>query len=60
MGYNISDDVLVFGEFEAIILELKGNNVLLYCPAFNEAEPYLTTTIDNIQLIQSHTTGLLN
>jgi hypothetical protein len=60
MHYEINDDVLVFGKYEGTILEIKGENVLIYCPAYNIAEPYLTTHISNIQLILSHSNGLLN
>ena len=48
---EVNDEVLVFNKYEGTILEITAERVLLYCPEFNEKEPYLVTTIANIQLL---------
>jgi len=58
----IDDVVLLFGEYEGVLLEIKDNQVIVYCPTFDEAAPYVVTDIENIIALdtQNNDTGLLN
>jgi len=48
--FYINDYVVVFGEFEGIVLDIKGDEVTIYCPEFSQDEPYLVTYKSNIEL----------
>lgn len=49
---NVGDTVLVFSKYEGTVLELRGSKAMVYCPDFDEAEPYLVTEIDNLIVLQ--------
>jgi hypothetical protein len=57
--FEVNDEVLVFGKYEGIIHKIEDTQVVLYCPAFNLAEPWLVTAITNIVLL-NYNSGLLN
>lgn len=57
---KVGDTVLVFNLFEGTILEVKDNEVVLYCPEYDEEQPYLVTTDDNFILLASGTSKYIN
>jgi hypothetical protein len=52
---EVGSTVLVFGEYEGIILEQHNSRVLVYCPEFSEAEPYLVTDAENVLVVEGPT-----
>jgi len=49
---EVSDEVLVFGKYEGTIHVIKGDQVIVYCPTFDQLEPWLVTSIENIQILR--------
>lgn len=60
LQFNTDDVVLVFGQYEGVIVEQRENTVLVYCPDFNIDEPYLVTHIDNVILIEQIKSAYIN
>lgn len=58
---EVNDEVLVFGKYEGTVLEIKAENVMVFCPDFDAEAPYLVTAISNVTLLlgQSYK-GLIN
>jgi hypothetical protein len=59
LTFKVNDEVLVFGKYEGTITEIRGDKVLLYCPAFNSDEPWLVTEMTSLVLLE-YSTRLLN
>jgi hypothetical protein len=57
---EVLDEVLVFGKYEGTILEHRGDQVMVYCPDFDAASPFLVTDIANVILIQNSVKKLVN
>lgn len=57
--FEVANEVLIFGKYEGTIIEIKGDKAIIYCPAFDPAEPWLVTELSNIVLLK-YNTGLLN
>jgi len=57
----VNDYVELFG-YEGVLLEIKGDQVLVYCPDMDPEAPYIVTNIENIKLSRAReqVTGLLN
>jgi len=49
--FNEGDEVLVFDKFNGTVIRQTAEEILIYCPDFNPAEPYLITHISNVILI---------
>ena len=56
--FNVDDTVLVFGQYEGIIVEQTNDQVMIFCPEYNKSEPWLVTHIDNVVLIEPARTTL--
>lgn len=55
----INDYVLLFGEYEGVLIEIYVNNeVMVYSPAFNAEEPYVITSVDNITAVDNQSQGI--
>jgi len=52
---KVNDEVLVFGRYEGLVLNIKDEQLLIYCPDFNIDEPYLVTHLSNV-IILTHNT----
>lgn len=59
--FTKDEEVVVFGEFEGVVVDQSGELVTIYCPAFNEAEPFLVTHANNVISVEWPVTShLLN
>lgn len=48
---EVNDSVLFLGQFEGIVTEVKGDQVLIYCPEYDEEQPWIVTGIDNVVVL---------
>lgn len=58
--FNTDDSVLVFGKYEGTILEQNEYMLIIYCPEYNSAEPYLAVSVDDVVLIEPSKTKLIS
>ena len=50
-GIEVNDEVLVLGKYEGTFTSLEGDRAIVYCPEYNEKEPWLITHISNVVLL---------
>lgn len=57
---EIGDDVLVFSRYEGTVMQIEGDQVLIYCPDYDNGAPYLVTEAANVILLQTTRDTLIN
>ena len=56
---KVADEVLLFGRYHGTVHTINDTQLLVYCPEFCEAEPWIVIDVTNVILLESHEDGKL-
>jgi hypothetical protein len=53
MIIKIDDTVLVFNRFEGTVVGIEDGQLVIYCPEYDDVQPYLVTDPKNVILLKT-------